>query len=97
MLTLDDLRSVLNAQPFVPFRFWLSDGGSVEVRSREQVFPLRRLAVVALLDPEMTDSAFDRFTIVSYLHVTRLELLNPGVPPFSPPSGPAETPSPSPV
>jgi hypothetical protein len=97
MLTFDDLRSLLNARPFVPFRLWLSDGGSVDVRSQEQVLPLRRLAVVALLDPETIGSAYDRFTIVSYLHVTRVEHLNPGAPPFSPPLGPAETPSPSPA
>jgi hypothetical protein len=85
MLTLDDVRSLLNTQPFVPFRLWLSDGGYVDVRSREQVFPLRRLAVVALLDPETTDSTFDRFTTISYLLVSRVELLNASAPSiFSP-------------
>jgi hypothetical protein len=95
MLTLDDLRFLLNTRPFVPFRLWLSDGGSVEVRSQEQVLPLRRFALVGLLDPETTDSAFDRYMTVWYLHVTRHEMLNPGAPPFSPPTGSAETPSPT--
>jgi hypothetical protein len=95
MLTLDDLRSLLNTRPFVPFRLWLSDGGSVDVRSQEQVMPLRRFALVGLLDPQATDSSFDRYMTVWYLHVTRHEMLNPGVPPFSPLNGPAETPSPA--
>jgi hypothetical protein len=50
MITLDDLRTLLNAQPFEPFHLWLSDGGSVEVRSRELVMAGKRFALVGLLD-----------------------------------------------
>jgi hypothetical protein len=97
MFTFDDLQSLLDLQPFVPFRLFLSDGGSVEVRSREQVMPLRRFVLVALLDPKAIDRPYDRFTVVWYLHVSRYEMLGPGTPPFSPPSGPAGTPSPTPA
>jgi hypothetical protein len=86
MFTLDDLRALLNAQPFVPFRLWLSDGGSVDVRSRELVFPGRRFAIIGLLEDNATDSVYDRYTTVWYLHVARHEMLNPGIPPFTPPS-----------
>jgi hypothetical protein len=42
MITLDDLRALLKAQPFVPFRLWLSDGGFVDVPSREFVMAGKR-------------------------------------------------------
>jgi hypothetical protein len=33
MFTADDLRALLHARPFVPFRLLLGDGGAVDVRS----------------------------------------------------------------
>jgi hypothetical protein len=97
LFTLDDLRNLLNAQPFVPFRLWLSDGGHVDVPSRELVMPGRRFALVGLLDPQTNDTAFDRYVTIWYLHVARHEMLSAGAPPFSPPSGPDQTPSPTPA
>lgn len=95
MFTVNDLRNLLNAQPFVPFRLILCDGGTVEVRSREVVMPGRDFAFIGLLDPDAVDTVFDRWTIVGYTHVTRVEFLRPGPPPVTPPSGPAEAPTPS--
>ena len=97
MFTANDLRALLNARPFVPFRLVLSDGGAVEVRGQEVVSVGRHFAVVGLLDPSATDTLFDRWTIVWHLHVSRVELLSPGPPPLAPPPGPAESPTPSPV
>jgi hypothetical protein len=84
MFTLDDMRGLLAARPFVPFRLDTSDGGHLEVRSPEVVLPGRRFALVGLLDPAAVDTAFDRFATVWYAHVIRHELLGPGAPPFSP-------------
>jgi hypothetical protein len=95
MFTADDLRSLWNATPFVPFRLVLSDGEAVEVRSREVVIPGRRFAVIGLLDPDATDTLIDRWTTVWYMHVTRAEHLLAGQPPFTRPPGPAESPTPS--
>ncbi|HTU20072.1 MAG TPA: hypothetical protein VMG10_18550 [Gemmataceae bacterium] len=97
MFTLDDLRNLLSARPFVPFRMHLSEGAAVDVRSQEVVLPGRRFAVIGLLDPDATDTAFDRWAVVWYMHVTRVEMLGAGSPPFSAPSGPAESPTPSPA
>jgi hypothetical protein len=94
MFTANDLLTLLNERPFVPFRLILSDGGSVEVRSPEVVSVGRRFAVVGLLDPNATDTLFDRWTVAWYMHVTRAEFLGTGHPPFTPPPGPAESPSP---
>ena len=95
MLTAIDLRRLLNAQPFVPFRFILSDGGTVEVKSRELVTVGRHWAVVGLLDPEARDTFADRWAIVWYMHVIRVENLTAGALPFTTPPGPAESPTPS--
>jgi hypothetical protein len=96
MFTLHDMRALLNARPFVPFRLWLSDGGSVDVRCPEVVLAGKRFALVGLLDPNATDTVFDRYTSVWYLHVSRHEMLNPGAPPLSP-SGPPPSSAPAPV
>jgi hypothetical protein len=97
VIILNDLRALLNARPFVPFRLWLRDGAFVDVKSREVVLPGRHFALVGLLDPKATDTVFDRYMTVWYLHVTRHEMLGPGTPPFSPPTGPAESPLPAPA
>lgn len=64
MFTYDDLQRLLHAQPFVPFRLVLSDGGSVEVRHQELVTAGRRYAVVGIPDPANLDAPFDRHTVV---------------------------------
>ncbi len=97
MFTLDHFRALLNARPFVPFRLHTSDGTSVDIRSPEQVLLLRQLAVIALLDPQAADMVGNRFMVVWYLHVSKVEMLGPGTPPFAAPGGSAETPSPAPA
>ena len=97
MFNLEAMRSLVDARPFVPFRLWLSDGGHVDVPTREVVILGRHFAVIGLLDPQASDTAIDRYTTLWYLHVTRQEMLTAGQPPFSRPSGPSETPSPAPA
>jgi len=97
MLTAVELRSLLNAQPFVPFRFILSEGGAIEVKSRELVTVGRHWALVGVLDPEAKDTFADRWAIVWYMHVTRVESLTSGAPPLFPPPGPAGSLTPSAV
>ena len=95
MFTLDSMRGLLHARPFVPFRLWISDGGFVDVRSPEVVLLGRRFAVVGLLDANAKDTVLDRWTTISYMHVTRAEQMDQGAPPLiSPPDG-ATNPSPS--
>jgi hypothetical protein len=77
MLTPDKMRSLRNAQPFIPFRLHLNNGSSVEVRSPEHVLVLRHYAVVALPDPQATDGSWDQCVTVWYAYVTRVEMLSP--------------------
>jgi hypothetical protein len=97
MFTLDHLRALLHARPFVPFRLLRTDGGSVEVKSPEVVFAGKQMAVIGLLDLDATDTAWDRFVILWYMHVMSVEMLGPGSAPFStpPPAGPSGSPAPA--
>jgi hypothetical protein len=97
MLTVDDMRNLLQARPFVAFRLVLSDGGSVVVRSPEVVLLGKRFAVVGLLDANATDTLLERWTVVWYLHIGRAEQLDTGAPPFTSPPGSAPSGKPAPV
>jgi len=98
MFILDDMRSLLSVRPFVPFRLYLSDGGTIDVRTPEVVLTGRRFALVGLLDPDASDTSFDRYMTLWYMHVTRYEMLSVGPRPFgAPPSGSTESPTPSPA
>jgi hypothetical protein len=88
MFTLNDLRALLQAKPFVPFRIWLSDGRHINVYSAEQVWLFRRYAIIGLLDPNAIDEPLDRHMIVGYMHITRCEELKPGASLFSAPGEP---------
>lgn len=95
MFTRNDLLTLLNAKPFSPFRLWLSDGGHIDVRSREVASPGRYYAIIWLHDPQSGDVGFDRHTTVWYMHITRHEALQAGDSPFQQSSEPpSETPSP---
>jgi hypothetical protein len=97
MFTANDLLGLLHARPFVPFRFLLSDGGTVEVRSPELVSVGKRYAFVGLLDPESNDTLPDRWTFVWYMHVARVESVAAGPRPLAPPGDTSGSPQPSPA
>ena len=69
----EDLLEVLRQRPFVPFRIHVTDGIVYEVRHPELVLVGRSRAVVFFPDPRRPPPAFDRFDMVSLLHITRLE------------------------
>jgi hypothetical protein len=96
MFTLDNLRAPLQARPFVPFHILRSDGDSIEIRTPEVVLPGRQYAMIGLLDPASADTSFDRFLILWYMHITGIEMLSPGAPPFGGSGGtPPGTPAPA--
>ncbi|GEM_PF-3591031 len=89
MFTLNDLRTLLHAKPFVPFRIWLSDTGTLKnIYSAEQVWLFRRYAIIGLLDPNTIEGTFDRHAVVRHMHITRCEGLKSGVSPFTSPGEP---------
>jgi hypothetical protein len=97
MFTRQSLRDLLSKKPFVPFRLWLTDGVYVDVPTTEVVMAGRHWVVVGLLDPKANDDVPTRWTTVWYLHVSRVEMLAPGAPPFSQPPDNGNLPSPATV
>ena len=93
MFTHADMQALLSARPFVPFRLHLTDGTTVDLRHRELAVPGRRAAWIGIPDPTAEENLFDRWTVVYYLHVSKVEMLEAGSPPMVPPAGPAESPS----
>jgi hypothetical protein len=97
VFTAEAMERLLKTKPFVPFRLILSDGGSVDVPTPEVALLGQRFVVVGKLDPKTNYKFIEWWTMVYYLHVSRVEYLAPGQPPFtSPPSG-SGTPSPAPL
>src|SRR6266536_1704224 len=94
MFNATAMLALLDLKPFGPFRIHLSEGGVVDVPSQEMVIPGKNFAVIGILEPERSRRLATRWTTVWYMHVTQIEMLNPGAPPFTapPPSG-NETPS----
>jgi hypothetical protein len=71
----DDLAAFLDKRPFEPFRIYLSDGTTYEVRHREMVLLGRRSAVIGLTDMTNGRPMYDRQATVALLHIVRLERL----------------------
>lgn len=97
VFTATDMQRLVSPKPFVAFRIYLSDGGQIDVISPELVLVGRRVAVVGILDADAKNTFFDRWTTIWYMHITRVEYLQPGEPPIGPSSPPTSPGSPSPA
>jgi len=74
-MTLQDFEKLLKARPFQPFRVHLSSGVTHEVRHPEMAF-LMRTKLMLGLDPDKTGYP-DDWTMISLLHVTSIEPVQP--------------------
>ncbi|MBW3600524.1 MAG: hypothetical protein KY475_25075 [Planctomycetes bacterium] len=78
----DELIASLQARPFQPFRMFVSDGLTFDVRHPEMLLVTRHAAIVGLPGqgaPENGNGDYpnmDRHTIINLLHVTRLEQID---------------------
>lgn len=76
-----DLIEVLRAGPFRPFRLYLSDGGTFDVRHPEMLMVGNHSAVIGIPDsrgngdPVEGYPEIERFTTIDLVHVTRVEQL----------------------
>ncbi len=86
-MTFDDLKAQLDARPFAPFRLYLTDGTTFEVRHPE-LFMLGRRSVLIGLAANPEQKHYDRWTTVDLFHIMRTEPLPPPVPKNGPPAGP---------
>jgi hypothetical protein len=74
MMAPQDLESELKKEPFQPFRIVTTDGKTYYITEKDR--PLlwigKRVVLIGLRVPE-TDPYFDRYEVVSLLHIVRLE------------------------
>lgn len=71
MITPKQIRELLQARPFRPFRICLSDGTHYDITNHDMAFVGRNTVEIGLnLDPEGFAEYFARCSI---LHITRLE------------------------
>ncbi len=74
-MPLEDILTLLRRRPFVPFRVYLTDGASYEVRHPELLMPGARSITIGIpADP--TVPVYARTEIVALIHVVRLEALD---------------------
>jgi hypothetical protein len=77
----DELVKALRLSPFQPFRLYVSDGGTFDIRHPEMLMVSRHSAIVGLLGRAESSSseegypAIERFTTLDLLHITRIEEL----------------------
>ena len=71
-MTVEQMRSVYEAQPFRPFTFHLADGGAIPVRHRDFLSPSPSGRTVIVYQSD------DTFEIIDLLLVTGLEVRPPG-------------------
>lgn len=74
-MTLQDLQAALHRQPFTPFRLFVSDGATYDIRHSELCVPGRRSVFIGIDESQSDELAYDRYAIVDLTHVTRLEPL----------------------
>jgi hypothetical protein len=77
-MTPEDLNNLLHAKPFESFRLCMTDGEQYVVRHPDAIRIAGRTAVVFARKNEVPSGfIYDRFDLVSLLHVVRIELLQP--------------------
>jgi hypothetical protein len=64
----------LKKEPFRPFRIVTTDGKTYDITQRDRPLLLvgKRTVIIGLRVPE-TDAYFDRYEVVSLVHIIRLE------------------------
>ena len=78
----DDLVEKLRQSPFRPFRLYMSDGGTFDIRHPEMLMITRHSAVVGMLEGRGNGNSgegyprIERYTDIDLLHVTRVEQLS---------------------
>lgn len=71
MITAKQIRELLQARPFKPFRICLSDGTHYDITNHDMAFVGKNTVEIGLnLDP---DGFAEYFARCSILHITKLE------------------------
>lgn len=70
----EDVRELVEARPFNPFRIHLSNGRKFDIRHPEFIWVLRSRVVIAVPDKK-TRGLIDRLEHCSLLHIASIEEL----------------------
>jgi hypothetical protein len=76
----NEILSVVRQRPFEPFRLWLSDGGSYDVRSPELCM-VGAFSVTLGLTARAGDELYERTVKFDVAHIIRIEPLPASNPP----------------
>ena len=69
-----DLESKLKKEPFQPFRIVTTSGKAYDITAKDRPLMMvgKRTMIIGLRVPE-TDPYFDRYEVISLVHIVRLE------------------------
>ena len=76
-MNAEQILAHLRKQPFRPFRIFMSDGSSFEVRHPELAIVERREVAIAM--PQVRDKPVERLAYCDPLHITRIEPIDASV------------------
>jgi hypothetical protein len=71
-MTTEELQGLVRKRPFVPFRIYVSEGASFEIRHPELLMVGKDSAFIGLTTNPM-QTTYDRWTMVDLLHIIRVE------------------------
>jgi hypothetical protein len=74
MIRQKDIPKLLTSQPFRPFRIHTSDGASHLVSHPELAKVSPNTVLVFSPDPKHGPAAFDDYSMISVLHITKLDV-----------------------
>ena len=76
MMAAQDLESELQKKPFLPFRIVTTTGKAYDITERDVPMILvgKRTVIIGFRVAE-SDANFDRYEVVSLVHIVRLELI----------------------
>ncbi len=73
----DDVNRLLRQQPFQPFRIYLSNGRTYEVRHPDLAMVGRTTMLLGIPAPDLPPSTYDHYETIALMHINNLEPLPP--------------------
>lgn len=74
-MRLEDMRQLTRAQPFRPFRVFLTNGEAYDIRHPDLILATLGTAHIAAPSPDATPDDPDSVRIVSFVHIVKIEYL----------------------
>ena len=72
----EDILVILRTQPFEPFRVYLTDGATYEIRHPDMAIVQRSKVTIAVPGPKGPNGPAERTVNCALIHITRTELLD---------------------